>query len=137
MADQQQQQQAWMDQVQAQLAQLQQQNQQLAAQLAQPAAPAAMHPKLPKPKPEARLRQTGETVQRYHAPATSSGPTPMVINMVGSEQRPFTGRCFKCGEPGHKAVNCRRRQGQHGGFATPPAGAKQRPKTRAADRGGG
>jgi hypothetical protein len=90
MADQQQQQQAWMDKVQAQIAQLQQQNQQLATVLAQ--------------------------------------PTPMEINMVGSEQRPFTGRCFKCGEPGHKAVNCRRRQGQHGGFATPPTGAKQRPK---------
>jgi hypothetical protein len=135
---QQQQQQAWMDQVQAQLAQLQQQNQQLAAQLAQQPAPSTTQPKLPKPKPwdgkgdimtlanatEAQLRQTGETVQRYHTPASTSGPTPMEINMVGAGQ-PFMGTCFKCGKRGHKQQDCNWQRQQSGGKAGP---TRQLPK---------
>ena len=66
---------------------------------------------------EARLRQTGETVQRYHPSKFANGPTPMEVNNV--EGRGFTGKCFKCGKPGHKAYKCRS-QRDHASTPTVP-----------------
>lgn len=65
---------------------------------------------------ESRLRQTGETVQRYYPAAhvsASDGPAPMEVNAIGKlaprgENGPaFRGKCFKCGKVGHKAAYCK------------------------------
>lgn len=58
---------------------------------------------------EARLRQTGQTLQRYCAPnhRGGDGPTPMEINAINHGGRPFNGTCFNCGKRGHKAEDCR------------------------------
>lgn len=57
---------------------------------------------------EARLRQTGQTLQRYCTPNQRGvdGPTPMEINNI-NDGRPFNGTCFNCGKRGHKKEDCR------------------------------
>ena len=60
---------------------------------------------------EARLRQTGQTLQRYWPsthPGDAGGPTPMEVNAVQEgQQRRFNGTYFNCGKQGHKASQCR------------------------------
>jgi hypothetical protein len=59
---------------------------------------------------QVQLQQLRQRIQELQLSThQQAGPEPMEINHIQKQERaqPFSGKCYTCGRPGHKASQCR------------------------------